>query len=132
MPLLYEATSPRGDHGIWCLTYGQPSKTPFFFDWQGKTAGGKLISFDIDTSCYVKFFVKEFVYSETNILEYQLQMKENNCVMIEINQEDCFKLVAGKTYHGTIVLYDKDGNIIKVLLRDLPIKVMYAGGEPNE
>lgn len=132
MPILYEATSPRGDHGIWYLTYGQPSKTPFFFDWKGKTAGGKILDFNIDTTCYVKFFIKEFVYSDNNILEYQIQMKENNCIMVEINQEDCFKLKAGKTYHGTVVLYDKDGNIIRVLLRDLPIKVLYAGGEENE
>lgn len=132
MPLLYEATSPRGDYGIWNLTYGQPSKTPFFFDWRGKTAGGKLVDFNIDTSCYVQFIIREYVYSKEAILNYKLQMKENNCVMVEINQEDCFKLKAGKTYHGTVVLYDKDNNIIRVLLRDLPIKVLRSGGEIYE
>lgn len=132
MPLLYEATSPRGDHGIWCLIYGQPSKTPFFFDWRGKTAKGKLIDFNIDTSCYVIFTIREYIFDKEYILEYNLPMKENNCVMVEINQEDCFKLKEDKVYHGTVTLYDKDGNIIRVLLRDLPIKILRAGVINNE
>lgn len=127
MPVLYESISPRGDHGIWYLTYGQPSKTPFHFDWLGKTLGGQYLNLEISETCYVKATFKEFLDDEENILEYTLQMGKNNTVMIVISEEDSFKMKEGITYHLTITLYDQDNNVIKVLLRDLPVYIMGRG-----
>ena len=127
MPMLYEATSPRGDNGIWVLTYGQPSKTPFRFDWKGKTRGGKYINFAIDPSCYIILTIKEYLSDEESILKYTLQMDDNNSVMVALSEEDMLKLRANKTYHTSISLYDKDNNLIKVMLRDLPTKILGSG-----
>lgn len=127
MPVLYESISPRGDHGLWCLTYGQPSKTPFYFEWLGKTSGGRMLNLEIGTSCYVVTTFKEFLNDDTNILEYKIQMGKNNTIMIEISQEDSLKLKEGITYHFTATLYDEEDNVIKVLLRDLPVIVLNSG-----
>ena len=127
MPMLYEATSPRDDHGVWALTYGQPNKTPFRFDWKGKTRGGKLVDFAIDTSCYVIIVMKERLSDTEEILKYKIQMDKNNCIMVVISEEDALKLRPRKTYHTTVTLYDAEDNLIRVLLRDLPTKILDSG-----
>lgn len=127
MPMLYEATSPRNDNAIWALTYGEPSRTPFYFNWQGKTSGGEYLDFDIDTSCHVIVTIKERLSDEEAILEYTIQMQPHNTIMLELSQEDMLKLKANKTYHTSISLYDANDKLIRVLLRDLPTKILGSG-----
>ncbi|MEG1565311.1 MAG: hypothetical protein RR342_01035 [Bacilli bacterium] len=127
MPILYEATSPRGDHGIWTLTYGQPSKTPFKFNWRGKTAGGEYINFNIDTTCYVEVEIKEYLEDETSIISKTIQMEENNSILLELTQSDSLLLKAEKNYHMTVTLYDSSDVLVRILLRDLPIKILGSG-----
>ena len=131
MPILYEPTSTRGDHGIWKLTYGQPSKTPFKFDWKGKTAGGEFINFKIDSSCRVQCVIKENLSDELYIILKEIQMGDNNSIMLELNREDSLKLLGGKNYHLTVILYDSNNELIRVLLRDLPIRIE-GSGVPDE
>lgn len=127
MPMLYEATSPRNDNAIWALTYGEPSKTPFYFNWQGKTSGGAYLDFNIDTSCYVIVTIKERLSDTDSIVSKNLQMQNNNTILLELTQEDMMNLKAGKTYHTSISLYDENNNLIRVLLRDLPTKILGSG-----
>lgn len=131
MSILYEATSPRGDHGIWMLTYGQPSKTPFKFNWRGKTFGGEFINFDISTSCYVLVEIKEQLEDDTNIISKTITMGENNSILLEITREESLRLKREKSYHMTVTLFDSSDNVIRVLLRDLPIKILSSGGANN-
>lgn len=130
MSILYEATSPRADHGIWVLTYGQPSRTPFNFDWKGKTRGGKLINFVISTNCKVVFHIKEYI-DEDPIIAKTVQMGENNSVMFELSYEDMMLLKMENKYHLTATLYDENDKLIRILLRDLPIKILESGVENN-
>ena len=127
MPMLYEATSPRNDNAIWVLTYGEPSKTPFYFNWQGKTSGGTYLDFNIDTSCYVIVVIKERLDDEEPILSYTLQIQPNNTILLELSEADMLKLKAKKTYHTSITLYDANDKVIRVLLRDLPTKILGSG-----
>ena len=127
MPILYEPTSTRGDHGIWKMTYGQPSKTPFRFDWKGRTAGGELLNFKISTTCSVEFVIKERLSDKIYLISKKVQMGENNSVMLEITAEESLMLLGGKQYHLTATLYDENDTIIRILLRDLPIVVDASG-----
>lgn len=131
MPILYEATSPRGDHGLWVLTYGQPSKTPFKFNWRGKTSGGEFINFKIDTTCNCFIEIKENLDDEISIISKTISMGENNSIMLEITREESLLLKREKTYHMTVTLFDSSNNVIRVLLRDLPIKILSSGGANN-
>jgi len=127
MPILYEPSSTRGDHGIWCLTYGQPTKTPFKFDWKGKTKDS-TVTIDIDTSCYVIFNIKEYM-DDVPVISKKVNMQEDNIAVLEINYSESLILRMENEYHLTVTLYDAEDNIIRILLRDLPIRILKSGVE---
>lgn len=127
MPILYEPTSTRGDHGIWKMTYGQPSRTPFKFDWKGKTSGGEFINFKIDSSCYVQCVIKENISDEIYVILKNVQVSENNTIMFELDRKDVSKLLGGKEYHLTMTLFDENNELIRILLSDLPIRIEGSG-----
>lgn len=121
--ILYEPFSERDDHGVWVLTYGQPIKTPIYFDWAGVTAEGDEIPVEIDTSCRVIAKIKADMRDRDAVLEYSIPMYENNCIFFEMGEEDMLVMKPEKIYHLGMTLYDANGKVIRVLLRDLPIKI---------
>lgn len=123
--LFCEPTSPRDDHGILLLHHGQPYNIPFHFGWKGKTRYGELIDIEIDTTCRVLVRFKRDLRDKESVLEYNLPMLNNkNCLMLSIGEEDCRKLKAEVTYHLGMLLVDKNGKLIRTLLRDVPVKIL--------
>lgn len=126
--LLYEPTSPRGDHGVLCLHHGQPYNIPFYFDWTGKTAYGQTIALEIDTSCYVVVKIKRDMRDKESEVEFSVPFVNNkNCIMLKLNSGDTEKLKAELTYHLSMTLYDSSDNIVRVLLADLPVRILQSG-----
>ena len=121
--ILYEPYSERNDNGVWVLTYGQPVKTPFYFDWEGITAEGSSVKINIDQSCYAVIKIKADMRDRESIIEHSVNMGANNCVLVELGEVDMTTMKPDRLYHMGIVLYGDDDKIIRVLLRDLPIKV---------
>lgn len=132
MPILYEPKSPRGDFGIWKLTYGQPIKVPFNFVWKGKTSEGILLNLVIDTTCYVVINIKEYLDDKYSIISKTIQMNSNNSILFELTQEDSKLLRMGKKYHMTISLYSSSDELIRILLRDLPLEILGSGVENEQ
>lgn len=126
--LLYEPTSPRSDHGILYIYHGQPCNIPIYFEWTGKTAYGKELNIQIDTSCYVIAKIKRDMRDKESVVEYSIPIQnEKNCVMLKIGPEDSLKLKAELTYHLSMTLYDAEGNVVRILLADLPVKILQSG-----
>lgn len=119
--ILTEPSSQRADNKIWVWRYGDAVNTPFKVNFYNKDTGEKY--FDIPTSMYVRFLIKDDLRDETPIIEKVYKFIAPNIFVVELSTEEVVQLRAGKTYHVGVALYGENDNFVRALISDLPLRV---------
>lgn len=119
--ILTEPSSQRADNKIWVWRYGDAVNTPFKVTFNKKDTGEQY--FDIPTTMYVRFLIKDDLGDETPIIEKVYKFIAPNIFVVELSTEEVVQLRAGKTYHVGVALYGEDDNFVRVLIADLPLRV---------
>lgn len=118
---LTEPSSQRADNKIWVWRYGDAVNTPFKVIFHKKDTGEQY--FDIPTTMYVRFLIKDDLRDENPIIEKVYKLIAPNVFIVELSTEEVVQLRAGKTYHVGVALYGEDDNFVRVLIADLPLRV---------
>lgn len=118
---LTEPSSQRADNKIWVWRYGDAVNTPFKVIFHKKDTGEQY--FDIPTTMYVRFLIKDDLRDENPIIEKVYKLIAPNVFIVELSTEEVVQLRAGKTYHVGAALYGEDDNFVRVLIADLPLRV---------
>lgn len=119
--ILTEPSSQRADNKIWVWRYGDAVNTPFKVIFHRKDTGEQY--FDIPTTMYVRFLIKDDLRDENPVIEKVYKFIAPNVFVVELSTEEVVQLRAGKTYHVGVALYGEDDNFVRVLIADLPLRV---------
>lgn len=119
--ILTEPSSQRADNKIWVWRYGDAVNTPFRVNFHKKDTGEQY--FDIPTTMYVRFLIKDDLRDENPIIEKVYKFISPNVFIVELSTEEVVQLRAGKTYHVGVALYDEGDNFVRVLISDLPLRI---------
>lgn len=119
--ILTEPSSQRADNKIWVWRYGDAVNVPFKITLYKKDTGEQY--FDIPTTMYVRFLIKDDLRDENPVIEKVYKFASPNVFIVELTTEEVVQLRAGKTYHVGVALYDGDDKFIRVLIADLPLRI---------
>lgn len=119
--ILTEPSSQRADNKIWVWRYGDAVNTPFKVTFHKKDTGEQY--FDIPTTMYVRFLIKDDLRDDTPVVEKTYKFISPNVFVVELSTEEVVQLRAGKTYHVGVALYGEDDNFVRVLIADLPLRI---------
>lgn len=121
--ILYEPSSVRGDFGTLILTETEPCKIPFIFEIPTITVNGESSTYNISVDDYVIFCIKRHKRDIQSVIEHQVSDIKNNCAVLILTQDDMDILSTNTNFTLSATLYKADGQEIRVLVSELPIKI---------
>ena len=121
--ILYEPESIREDYGILVITEGEPCKIPFHFEIISTDAQQNTHTADIKETDIVEYTIKQDVKLVTPIIQKRYNGVKNNVSVLSLTAEDMNKLCGGRTYVMSAKLLNSDGELLKVLIRILQIRI---------
>ena len=131
--LIQECNSPRADDGVWVWTYGEQIKTPIYFEWKGVTDTGSTIDLEISPTCPIVFTLKRDERDTVPVFQKTFYALKNNTILFEMSTQEILQIRPGITYVAGMILYDENmQNVIRVLIRRIPVKVLNSTVESGE
>ena len=121
--ILYEPSSVRGDFGTLIITETEPCKIPFIFEIPTITVNGESSTYNISVDDYVIFCIKRHKRDIQSVIEHRVSNINNNCAMLILTQDDMDILSTNTNFTLSATLYKADGQEIRVLVSELPIKI---------
>lgn len=121
--ILYEPESIREDYGILVITEGEPCKIPFNYIITTTDMYGDTHDVAIQETDIVEYTIKKDVKLVTPIIQKRYTSIKNNVSVLTLSVEDMQKLNGGNTYVMSAKLLDNKGELLKVLIRVLQIRV---------
>lgn len=121
--ILYEPSSVRGDFGTLIITETEPCKIPFIFEIPTITVNGKSSTYNISVDDYVIFCIKRHKRDIQSVIEHRVSDIKNNCAVLILTQDDMDILSTNTNFTLSATLYKADGQEIRVLVSELPIKI---------
>lgn len=121
--ILYEPSSVRGDFGTLIITETEPCKIPFIFEIPTITVNGESSTYNISVDDYVIFCIKRHKRDIQSVIEHRLSNINNNCAVLILTQDDMDILSTNTNFTLSATLYKADGQEIRVLVSELPIKI---------
>ena len=121
--ILYEPSSVRGDFGTLIITETEPCKIPFIFEIPTITVNGESSTYNISVDDYVIFCIKRHKRDIQSVIEHRVSDIKNNCAMLILTQDDMDILSTNTNFTLSATLYKADGQEIRVLVSELPIKI---------
>lgn len=121
--ILYEPSSVRGDFGTLIVTETEPCKIPFIFEIPTITVNGESSTYNISVDDYVIFCIKRHKRDIQSVIEHRVSDIKNNCAVLILTQDDMDILSTNTNFTLSATLYKADGQEIRVLISELPIKI---------
>ena len=121
--ILYEPSSVRGDFGTLIITETEPCKIPFIFEIPTITVNGESSTYNISVDDYVIFCIKRHKRDIQSVIEHRVSDIKNNCAVLILTQDDMDILSTNTNFTLSATLYKADGQEIRVLVSELPIKI---------
>lgn len=121
--ILYEPSSVRGDFGTLIITETEPCKIPFIFEIPTITVNGESSTYNISVDDYVIFCIKRHKRDIQSVIEHRVSGIKNNCAVLILTQDDIDILSTNTNFTLSATLYKADGQEIRVLISELPIKI---------
>ena len=121
--ILYEPSSVRGDFGTLIITETEPCKIPFIFEIPTITVNGESSTYNISVDDYVIFCIKRHKRDIQSVIEHRVSNINNNCAVLILTQDDMDILSTNTNFTLSATLYKADGQEIRVLVSELPIKI---------
>lgn len=121
--ILYEPSSVRGDFGTLIITETEPCKIPFIFEIPTITVNGESSTYNISVDDYVIFCIKRHKRDIQSVIEHRVSDIKNNCAVLILTQDDMDILSTNTNFTLSATLYKADGQEIRVLISELPIKI---------
>lgn len=121
--ILYEPSSVRGDFGTLIITETEPCKIPFIFEIPTITVNGESSTYNISVDDYVIFCIKRHKRDIQSVIEHRVSDIKNNCAVLILTQDDMDILGTNTNFTLSATLYKADGQEIRVLVSELPIKI---------
>ena len=122
--VLYEPSSPRGDHGKLVINNKQGISVPFTFKFKIYDDAGQLVDGTIKEDQYIIGIIKENIELLEPLFSFKYDFIANNTVILTLSDNDVATLKPGITYALGFTLYNNDNTVDRVLLRYLPIEVL--------
>ena len=121
--ILYEPSSVRGDFGTLIITETEPCKIPFIFEIPTITVNGESSTYNISVDDYVIFCIKRHKRDIQSVIEHRVSDIKNNGAVLILTQDDMDILSTNTNFTLSATLYKADGQEIRVLVSELPIKI---------
>lgn len=119
--ILTEPSSQREDNRVWVWRYGDPVNVPFRISLYRRDADSTYVN--IPTDFTVRFLVKSDLRDDAAVIDKVFHFKAPSIFLCEFSTEEVIALRAGKTYHVGVALYDNDGNFVRAIIDNLPLRV---------
>lgn len=121
--IIKEPMSPRGDHSVLIWNAGEVFSIPFHFDIQQKF-GAQVVDFEIPSNWKIKIVIKDDLKHTQPVLTFVYKNIIKNTIYFAMSSTDTMKLRGGRTYNLNARLYDSEDIQQKILINNLPIRIL--------